>query len=172
MKTAIFIDGANNHHACKTIGLTLDFSRLIPFFNRDKSLMRAFYYTAILPDREGQDTLRPLTDFLSYNGYKVVTKMAKTFNDPMTGLTKVKGNMDMEMAVDALLMADHVDHVILFTGDGDFCYLVHALQQKGVVVTVVSTLAGKSMIADELRRACDFFIDLEDCREGLRRPNQ
>lgn len=172
MKTAIFIDGANNFHACKTINLVMDFNRLLPYFNKDKSLLRAFYYTAVLPGREGQDQLRPLTDWLSFNGYTVRTKMAKTFLDPMTGLTKVKGNMDMEMAVDALLMADHVSNIILFTGDGDFAYLVQALQQKGVSVTVVSTMMSKPpMVADELRRACDHFIDLDFIREDVRRSD-
>jgi uncharacterized LabA/DUF88 family protein len=175
MKTAIFIDGANNHHACKAINLIMDYSRLLPYFNKDRTLLRAFYYTAILPDHEGMDRMRPLTDWLDYNGYAIVTKMSKTFNDPLTGLTKVKGNMDMEMAVDALLMADHADSIILFTGDGDFSYLVRALQQKGVRVTVVSTLCEgmnkPPMIADELRRACDHFIDLHDIREAIRRPN-
>jgi len=176
MKTAIFIDGANNYAACKTLGFDIDYDRLLPAFNRDKTLLRAFYYTAILPSEDGLDRLRPLTDFLEYNGYTVVKKMAKTFTDRM-GLTKIKGNMDMEMAVDALLMAEHVDDIVLFSGDGDFTYLVRALQQKGVRVTVVSSLCigvldenGRRrppMIADELRRAADIFIDLQDYKPRI-----
>lgn len=176
MKTAIFIDGANNHAASKALGFDVGFDRLLSFFNKDKSLLRAFYYTAILPVRDGEDTLRPLTDWLDYNGYTVVKKLAKTFVDSQSGLTKVKGNMDMELAVDALLMAEHVDHIILFSGDGDFAYLVKALQQKGVRVTVVSTLCedvrSPPMVADELRRAADFFIDLQHIRAGIERARE
>lgn len=173
MKTAIFIDGANNYAAAKLLGFEIDYDRLIPYFNKDKSVLRVFYYTAVLPTEDGMDKIRPLTDWLDYNGYSVVKKTAKTFLDKVTGLTKIKGNMDMEIAVDALLMADHVDDIILFTGDGDFTYLVRALQQKGVRVTVVSTLGksrdDSSMIADELRRAADIFIDLLHIRAGIAR---
>lgn len=165
MKTAIFIDGANNFAACKTLGFDIDYDRLLPAFNRDKSLLRAFYYTAVLPGDDGQDKLRPLTDWLTYNGYCVVTKVAKMFKDNM-GLTKIKGNMDMELAVDAMNMSDHVDNIVIFSGDGDFTYLVRALQQRGCHVTIVSTMCvgtGKPpMIADELRRAADVFIDLDE----------
>lgn len=175
MKTAIFIDGANNFEACKSLGFSVDYDRLLGAFNKDKSLLRAFYYTAVLPGEEGTDKLRPLTDFLAYNGYAVVTKPAKIFTDRM-GLSKVKGNMDMEMAVDSLLMADHVDDIILFTGDGDFTYLVRALQQKAVRVTIVSTLcegiSKPPMIADELRRAADIFIDLKHIRKAIERDPQ
>lgn len=174
MKTAIFIDGANNHAACRALGFDMDYDRLLPFFNKDKSLLRAFYYTALLPDNaDGSNPLRPLLDFLAYNGYDVRTKMSKSFEDKMTGLVKVKGNMDMELAVDALLLADHIDDVILFSGDGDFTYLVRALQQKACRVTVVSTMLeglGKPpMIADELRRAADVFIDLANIIPGIHR---
>ena len=173
MKTAIFIDGANNHAATRALGFSVDYQKVLSYFNRDKSLLRAFYYTATLPVPDGEDKLRPLTDWLNYNGYSVVSKVAKTFKDPMTGLTKVKGNMDMELAVDALQMCDYVDHIILFTGDGDFAYLVKALQQQGAMVTVVSTLCegvnSPPMIADELRRAADIFIDLQRIRVFLER---
>ena len=164
VKTAIFIDGANNHAACRVLGFSVGFDRLLHFFNKDKSLLRAFYYTAILPVPDGHDKLRPLTDWLEYNGFSVVTKLAKTF-EGVDGRTKTKGNMDIEMAIDAMQMAEHVDKIILFTGDGDFAYLIKALQRKGVHVTVVSTLCesinSPPMIADELRRAADVFVDLQ-----------
>lgn len=173
MKTAIFIDGANNHAAGRALGFNIDYDRVLYHFNKDKSLLRAFYYTAILPVADGEDKLRPLTDWLEYNGFSVITKPAKMFHDPLTGLTKVKGNMDMELAVDAMRMADIVDHIILFSGDGDFAYLVKALQQKGVRVTVVSTLCvdvhSPPMIADELRRAADVFIDLQHIKNAIER---
>lgn len=174
MKTAIFIDGANNHSACRALGFDMDYDRLLPFFNKDKTLLRAYYYTALLPDNaDGSNPLRPLLDFLAYNGYEVRTKMSKSFEDKTTGLIKVKGNMDMELAVDAMMLADRLDDIILFSGDGDFTYLVRTLQQKACRVTVVSTLlegTGRPpMIADELRRAADNFIDLAEIIQGIHR---
>jgi uncharacterized LabA/DUF88 family protein len=167
MKSAIFIDGANVYGTVRALGYEIDYARLIPAFNADGSLLRAFYYTATLTV-DGHNTLRPLLDWLDYNHYTVVTKESKTFVDKLTGLTKVKGNMDMEIAVDCMRMADHVDEIILFSGDGDFTYLVRALQQKGCRVTIVSSLctgvSHSPMIADELRRAADIFLDLNDPR--------
>lgn len=169
MKTAIFIDGANTYTAARALGFDIDYDRVLAYFNKDKSLLRAFYYTAVLPDPEGQDKLRPLVDWLSYNGYKVVTKMAKVYTDRM-GMPKTKGNMDMEMAVDALLLADKVDNIVIFSGDGDFSYLVHALQQKAVRVTVVSTIVTQPpFCADELRRAADLFLELNNLQAGIGR---
>src|SRR5690606_24165320 len=102
----------------------------------------------------------PLIDWLDYNGYKVVTKPVKEFIDS-SGRRKVKGNMDIELAVDAMQMVEHVDHIVLFSGDGDFRSLVEALQRKGRKVSVVSTLQSQPpMIADDLRRQADHFIDL------------
>lgn len=164
-RTALFIDGANIYATVKALEFEIDYARLLPAFNADDSLIRAFYYTATLTI-DGHNNLRPLIDWLDYHGYTVVTKESKTFLDKMTGQTKIKGNMDMEIAVDCMRMADHVDNIILFSGDGDFTYLVRALQQLGVRVTVVSSLCedrqSTPMIADELRRAADIFLDLDD----------
>lgn len=175
MKTALFIDGSNIYAAARQLNFMVDYKKLLAYFNQDKSVMRAFYYTALLPpDAEGQDQLRPLLDWLEYNGYAVVTKMAKVWEDKVTGLTKIKGNMDGELAVDAMKMAKHITHAVIFSGDGDFTYLVRAIQEQGVHVTIVSTLlaqmAGKTpMIADELRRACDLFIDMKDIKDRIRK---
>jgi uncharacterized LabA/DUF88 family protein len=90
----------------------------------------------------------------------VVTKPTKEFVDA-AGRRKVKGNMDIELAVHVMEMAEHVDHFVLFSGDGDFRCLVEAVQRKGRKVSVVSTLSTQPpMIADELRRQADHFIDL------------
>lgn len=163
MKTAVFIDGANLWATVKALGYSIDFSTFLTAFSNDGSLLRAYYYTATLEDPTGQVTIRPLIDWLEYHGYSVVHKPSKSFTDQQTGLTKIKGNMDIEIAVDAMRMADHVDQIILFTGDGDFSYLVKGLQAKGVFVVVVSSIETiPVMIADELRRACDKFIDLDN----------
>ena len=122
-------------------------------------MLRAYYYTALVEDQE-YSSIRPLIDWLDYNGYKVVTKPAKEFTDS-TGRRKIKGNMDIELAVDALELAEHVDHYVIFSGDGDFRTLVEALQRRGRKVSVVSTMASQPpMISDDLRRQADHFIDL------------
>ena len=157
-RLALFIDGANLYAAARALGFDLDYK-----------LLRAFYYTALLESEE-YSPIRPLVDWLNYNGFAMVTKPAKEFTDS-TGRRKVKGNMDIELAVDAMEMAPHVDHIVLFSGDGDFKPLVESLQRSGVRVSVVSTIrSSPPMIADELRRQCDNFIELDELREVIGRP--
>ena len=137
-------------------------------FQSRGNLLRAFYYTALIEDQE-YSSIRPLLDWLDYNGYTVVTKPAKEFTDS-TGRRKIKGNMDIELAVDAMEMADHIDHLVLFSGDGDFRPLVEAVQRKGMRVTVVSTISTQPpMIADELRRQADQFLDLAELQDKVGR---
>ncbi|MGY3581557.1 uncharacterized LabA/DUF88 family protein [Bradyrhizobium sp. USDA 4341] len=158
-KVALFIDGPNLYATAKTLGFDIDYKRLLNEFQSCGTLLRAFYYTAIIEDQE-YSVIRPLIDWLDYNGYTVVTKAAKEFIDA-SGRRKVKGNMDIELAVDAMELAEHIDQMILFSGDGDFRSLVEAVQRRGVRVTVISTIASQPpMIADELRRQADEFIDL------------
>jgi uncharacterized LabA/DUF88 family protein len=158
-KIALFIDGSNLYATSKALGFDIDYKRLLQEFNARGYLLRAYYYTALAEDQE-YSSIRPLIDWLDYNGYTVVTKPTKEFVDA-TGRRKIKGNMDIELAVDVMEMADSVDHFVLFSGDGDFRSLVEAVQRKGRKVTVVSTLVSQPpMIADELRRQADHFIDL------------
>jgi uncharacterized LabA/DUF88 family protein len=158
-RTAIFIDGANLYAATKSLGFDIDYRRLLNYFKSEYDLVRAFYYTAIVEDQE-YSSIRPLVDWLDYNGFRVVTKPAKEFVDSL-GRRKVKGNMDIELAIDALELADRLDHIVLFSGDGDFRSLVAAMQRRGVRVTVISTIQTQpAMIADDLRRQADDFIDL------------
>jgi uncharacterized LabA/DUF88 family protein len=134
-------------------------------------LIRAFYYTALIEDQE-YSPIRPLVDWLDYNGYTMVTKPTKEFTDA-TGRRKIKGNMDIELAIDVLEMADHLDHVVLFSGDGDFRRLVDAVQRRGVRVSVVSTMRSQpSMVADELRRQADSFIELQELSPRISRESQ
>jgi uncharacterized LabA/DUF88 family protein len=171
-RTALFIDGANLYSTAKALGFDIDYKRLLKEFQSHGTLVRAFYYTAIIEDQEFS-AVRPLLDWLTYNGFTVVTKPTKEFTDP-DGHRKVKGNMDIELAVDAMELADHVDHVVLFSGDGDFRSLVEAVQRRGVRVTVVSTISSQPpMIADELRRQADVFTDLVELQSKLGRdPSQ
>lgn len=158
-KIALFIDGANLYATAKSLGFDIDYKCLLKEFQGRGRLVRAFYYTALVEDQE-YSSIRPLIDWLDYNGYAVVTKPAKEFVDSL-GRRKVKGNMDIELAVDAMEMAEHLDHIVLFSGDGDFRSLVEALQRKGVRVSVVSTITTQPpMVADELRRQADEFVDL------------
>ncbi|MEH6727399.1 MAG: NYN domain-containing protein [Hyphomicrobiales bacterium] len=167
-RIALFIDGANLYAAAKALGFDIDFKRFLKRFESEGYLLRAYYYTAIAEDQENL-SIRPLVDWLAYNGYSVVTKPAKEFFDG-SGRRKIKGNMDIELAVDAIEIADKVDHIYLFSGDGDFRSLVEAIQRKGVKVTVVSTVKSQPpMIADELRRQADHFLELSKLMEELGR---
>jgi uncharacterized LabA/DUF88 family protein len=138
-KLALFIDGANLHSTAKALGFDIDYKRLLTEFHSRGKLVRAFYYTAVIEDQEFS-SIRPLVDWLGYNGFTVVTKPAKQFDDG-EGRRKFKRNMSVELAVDAMELAPHVDQIVLFSGEGDFCSLVEAVQRRGVHVTVVSTLA-------------------------------
>ena len=158
-RIALFIDGANLYASAKALGFDIDYKRLLKEFQSKGRLIRAFYYTALVDDQE-YSSVRPLVDWLDYNGYSVVTKPTKEFVDS-TGRRKVKGNMDIELAVNAMDMAPHLDLMVLFSGDGDFRSLVESIQRKGVRVAVVSTISTQPpMVADELRRQADEFIDL------------
>src|SRR5581483_3113119 len=163
-KIALFIDGSNLYATSKALGFDIDYRRLLDEFQGRGTLLRAFYYTTVIEDQE-YSSIRPLIDWLDYNGYTVVTKLTKEFIDATTGRRKVKGSMDVELAVSAMELAGHVDQIVLFSGDGDFRSLVEAVQRRGVRVTVVSTLATQPpMVADELRRQADVFIDLVELK--------
>ena len=167
-KIAVFIDGANLYATAKSLGFDIDYKRLLQEFQSKGYLLRAYYYTALADDQE-YSSIRPLIDWLDYNGYTVVTKPTKEFVDS-TGRRKIKGNMDIELAVHAMEMSEAIDHFVLFSGDGDFRSLVEALQRKGKKVSVISTLTTQPpMIADELRRQADHFVDLATMRAQIGR---
>ena len=160
-RIGLFIDGSNLYAAARSLGFDIDYKRLREEFAAKGRLIRALYYTALIEDQE-YSPIRPLVDWLDYNGYTLITKPTKEFTDSM-GRRKIKGDMDIEIAVDMLEMADVLDHAVLFSGDGDFRRVIEAIQRKGVRVTVVSTIRSQPpMIADELRRQADCFIELQD----------
>lgn len=168
-RLALFIDGSNLYAAARALGFDIDYKLLRSEFLRRGKLVRAYYYTALLEDQE-YSPIRPLVDWLDYNGFTMVTKPAKEFIDSM-GRRKVKGNMDIELAIDAMEMAEKVDHIVLFSGDGDFKPLIAAIQRKGCRVSVVSTIRSQPpMIADDLRRQADNFIELEELKDVIGRP--
>ena len=167
-KVSIFIDGANLYGAAKALNLDIDYRRLKQQFARYGRLVRIYYYTAIMDDAE-YSPVRPLVDWLDYNGYHLVTKTIREYTDS-AGRKKFKGSMDIDLTVDAMSAADHVDHIMIFSGDGDYKCLVEGLQKKGCRVSVVSTIVTQPpMIADELRRQADMFIELNDLRSYVER---
>lgn len=169
-RIALFIDGANLYAAARALAFDIDYKRLLQLFGSKGRLIRAFYYTALIEDQE-YSPLRPLVDWLDYNGYTMVTKPTKEFTDAL-GRRKLKGNMDIELAIDVMEMAQSLDHIVLFSGDGDFRRLVEAVQRKGVRVTVVSTIRSTPpMVADELRRQADVFIELQDLAPQIMRAH-
>jgi uncharacterized LabA/DUF88 family protein len=168
-RTALFIDGANLYSATKHLGFDMDYKRLLDLFKSKGRLIRAHYYTALVEDQEFSP-IRPLVDWLDYNGYSMVTKPAREYTDA-TGRRRFKGDMDVDIAVDMMDAVAYVDHGVLFSGDGDFTPLVAAVQRKGMRVTVISTVrSNPPMAADELRRQADGFIDLTDLAEAIGRP--
>ncbi len=167
---ALFIDGANLYAAARGLNIDIDYKKLLKHFSAKGQLIRALYFTAIL-EEDDYSPLRPLIDWLDYNGYTMITKPAKSFTDA-SGNRRIKGNMDIEIAVDVLELAPALDHIILFSGDGDFRALIEAVQRQGKRVTVVSTLqSNPPMIADELRRQADVFIDLKSIINQIGKPH-
>ncbi len=168
-KIALFIDGANLYGAAKNLNIDLDYKKLIDEFQKRGILIRAYYYTAIVEDQD-YSPIRPLVDWLDYNGFTVVTKAAREYTDA-NGRKRVRGGMEIEIAVDMMAMATHADHLVLFSGDGNFRRLVEAIQAKGVRVTVVSTMKSQPpMASDDLRRQADTFVDLQDLASIIGRP--
>ena len=168
-RIALFIDGANLYSAARALNTDLDFRKLLDFFASQGRLVRAYYYTAVVEGEEFSP-IKPLVDWLDYNGFTVITKPVKRFTDAQ-GHTRTKGNMDVEIAVDMLELAPHLDRIVLFSGDGDFRRLVQAIQTKGVRVSVVSTVKSQPpQISDDLRRQADSFIELETLIDRVGRP--
>jgi uncharacterized LabA/DUF88 family protein len=152
----------------RALGFEIDYRKLLDYLRMHGRLVRASYYTALVDDEAGS-AFRPLADWLDYNGYTMVTKPARGFTDP-TGRQRFRTSMNVELAVDAMRLADNSDHVILFSGEQSFTNLVSALQQLGKRVTVISTIETQpAMIADELRRQADNFIDIDSLQAQIAR---
>src|SRR5512147_3127594 len=167
-RIGLFIDGSNLYAAARALNFDIDYKRLLELFAAKGHLIRAFYYTALIEDQE-YSPIRPLIDWLDYNGYAMVTKPTKEFTDA-SGRRKIKGNMDIELAIDVMEMAEHLDHVVLFSGDGDFRRLVDAVQRKGVGVSVVRTLRSQPpRVADGLRRQAGNFIERQELQPHIGR---
>lgn len=170
-RIAIFIDGSNLYSTVKTLDFDIDYKKMLDLFKGKGRLICANYYTALL-EHDEYSPIRPLIDWLDYNGYHVITKPAKNYTD-RDGRNRIKGNMDIEIAVDMLELAPHIDHLILFSGDGDFRAALKAVQKQGVRVSVVSTMkSNPSMLSDELRRQADAIIELSEMDKLIGRPKR
>ena len=170
-RLALFIDGSNLYSAAKGLGFDIDYRKLLDEFRKRGVLVRAYYYTALVEDEE-YSPIRPLVDWLDYNGYSLVTKTARPFTDAQ-GRKRWRGDMDVEIDVGMMEMANSADHLVLFSGDGDFRALVEAVQRKGVRVTVVSTVKSQPpLVSDELRRQADAFVELADLADIIGRPSR
>jgi len=170
-RLALFIDGANLYSAAKGLGFDIDYRKLLEEFRKRGVLVRAYYYTALVEDQE-YSPIRPLVDWLDYNGFRLVTKPAREYTDSQ-GRKRWRGDMDVEIAVGMMEMAGKADHIVLFSGDGDFRAAVEAVQRLGARVTVVSTVKSQPpMASDDLRRQCDSFVDLSDLGPIIGRPQR
>jgi uncharacterized LabA/DUF88 family protein len=161
-RVSVYIDGPNLYATSRALGVNLDYKKLLKNFKEAANLIRLNYFTAVFENSVEYNSIRPLLDWLDYNGYMVHEKPAKEFTDS-AGRRKVRGNVAIDMSVHMMESASHLDHIFLFSGDGDFLSTVFALQRMGVRVTVISTLLSPGdnpMVSDELRRAADQFIDL------------
>jgi uncharacterized LabA/DUF88 family protein len=161
-KTCGFIDGSNLYSASRGLEFNIDYKKLLDLFIERTKFLRMYYYTAVNDDRTEEVGIKPLMDWLDYNGYTMITKPSRSFDDG-NGKRRIKGNMDIELAVDMLCLSKHIEHAVLFSGDGDFCRVVEEVQKQGVRVTVISTkISPNPMISDDLRRQADCFIELRD----------
>lgn len=168
-RVAFFIDGANFYQTARNLDIDIDYRRMVTSFVGDAYLLRAHYYTAMADDQEFS-SLRPLIDWLDYNGFQITTKPMREFTDNNGQRRRSRPGLDVDLTVDALTLADHVNHIVLFSGDGNYRPLVEALQRKGVKVTIVSSLkTNPSMVSDEMRRKADHFLDLADLTDRLAR---
>jgi uncharacterized LabA/DUF88 family protein len=167
-KTVVFIDGANLYATARGLDFDIDYKKLLALFREKSNLVRAYYYTVLIEDQE-YSPIRPLVDWLDYNGYTLVTKPAKDFTDS-TGRRRIRNSIDVDLAVDMIEIAERVDHVVLFSGDSGYRRLIEAVQRRGARVTVVSTTASNTaFVADELRRQADRFLDVRELRGEIAR---
>lgn len=170
-RIVLMIDGPNFYASIKSLEIDVNYKAVLNKFRLQGHVVDAIYYTAV-DESKDHIAIKPTLDWLEFNGFTLRQKPTKSFF--LNGEMKIKGNMDVEIAVDALRLASHVDHLVLFSGDGDFRYLVQAVKEMGVMVTVVSTLGDREnhvqrMCADELRRVANVFIDLKEIRDEISR---
>ncbi|MEX2374655.1 MAG: NYN domain-containing protein [Dehalococcoidia bacterium] len=151
-RVAVFVDVPNVIYGFEGDGV-LNMGKLLDLITDGRDLVRATAYSPVSDDpREPVEQQRFVAPFVPHE-YRIVTKPLKRFSDG-----SIKGNFDVEMAVDMVLMADRVDIISIISGDADFARAVEVVQQKGVRVEVVA-FAGSTSI--ELRALADRYIELD-----------
>jgi uncharacterized LabA/DUF88 family protein len=149
-KVGVFFDMSNLYFAARDLGIRVDYTKLLDFLTAGRRLHRAYAYVAVASE---DSTAIPFLTWLRRNGFRVVTKSIKRFSDGT-----IKGDLDMELAVDLLTQAPYIDVAVIVSGDGDFTYLVDRAQRLGIRVEIASTPRNTAI---ELLEIADRFIDLE-----------
>lgn len=171
-KIALLIDGIHVHGVKRDLEFDIDYKKLMTEFARRGRLARASYFTTILEDTKEYCPMRPLIDWLGFNGFALRTKPARVFYDE-SGNKRVKRSMLVEIAMEAMELADHVDHIVIFSGDGDLRAAVEAVQRKGVRVSICSSInSGSQTVSDDLRRQADNFIEMKDLQKAIQRDEK
>ncbi len=146
---AVFVDVANIFYAAKAAGVDIDYVTLLKASTAGRDFVRAYAYTGLDPENENQ---RQFHSFLTRSGYKVVSKDIRKYGDG-----RIKANLDIELVVDMMRMAQHIDIAVVVSGDGDFAPAIRAVQQMGVRVEVVSFRGNTS---SDLIEVADVFTDI------------
>lgn len=145
----VFVDVSNLFYSAKSASVEVNYCRLLEHAVAGRDLIRACAYTGVDPDNPNQ---RKFIDFLRANGYKVVSKDIHKYEGG-----RIKANLDIEMAVDIMLLSENLDVVVLVSGDGDFVRLIEAIQLKGVRCEIISFGISTS---NELIEAADQFTEI------------
>lgn len=175
---ALFIDGSNFYHTLRDLNLHVDYKRLLAYFSERGTLVQACYYTALLGEGQSPEWLIRLTDWLAYNHYTVCTREARSFRRRVQAedgnwiwVNEIRGSIHVELTVDMMTLAPYLDTALLFSGDGNYQYLIQAVQRTGCRVIVVSSeTTAESTVADELRRQADGFIELATISDEISMP--
>lgn len=145
----VFVDVSNLFYSAKSIGVEVNYCRLLEHAVAGRALIRASAYTGVDPENPNQ---RKFIDFLKANGYKVICKDIHKYEGG-----RIKANLDIEMAVDIMLLSQNLDVVVVVSGDGDFVRLVEAVQMRGIRCEIISFGISTS---NELIEAADQFTEI------------
>jgi uncharacterized LabA/DUF88 family protein len=165
-RVAVFIDGENIHYSAKHLNMRLDYLKLCRKLAGPRRLVRSYFYTAVSTQSEGKIDF---INFLKLNGFTVVTREVKSFNDPDGSARSIRGALDMEMAMDVMDLLPRLDSVIICTGDGDFCPLLAAVGRRGLHVEVCAL---REMTSTDLIAAADVYTDLGTLKDQIALDHQ
>lgn len=166
--TAVLIDGYNTLSTTKLLKFDIDFRKLLNLFQNKTRLVKIYYFASLRDNPADHDPMIPVIQWMMYNGYNVISKKMNEFMN--IDNIQSKGNMDVEISVTVLEMVKSVDHIVLFTGDENFRFLIEAVQRMGTRITVCSSMQCQPQImSDDLRRQADNFIELNNLKSEIQR---